>query len=72
MPVNAVAFPYGDSGSDPAVTRTLLQRIGYRAGFLYGGGPNELPAGDRYGLTRLAMGPDTDLGPLLADGDASW
>jgi hypothetical protein len=28
---------------------------------LYGGGPNRLPAADPYRLTRLAVGPDTDL-----------
>jgi hypothetical protein len=28
---------------------------------LYGGGPAHLPAADPYRLTRLAVGPDTDL-----------
>lgn len=41
--------------------RKSLQGTGYRAAFLYKGGPVSLPAADPYRLTRLAMGPDTDL-----------
>jgi peptidoglycan/xylan/chitin deacetylase (PgdA/CDA1 family) len=59
------SFPYGDSGADVKFTRETLNRLGYRAACLYGGGPITLPIMDRYQLTRLAMGPDTDLGKEL-------
>jgi peptidoglycan/xylan/chitin deacetylase (PgdA/CDA1 family) len=68
--VEAIAYPYGDAGRDPEITRALLGQIGYKAAFLYGGGLNDLPASDRYGLMRLAMGPDTELAALLANGGA--
>lgn len=59
--VEVFAFPYGDNGPDPQGTAVALKRAGYRAACLYGGGPNPLPVTDSYRLTRLAMGPDTDL-----------
>jgi peptidoglycan/xylan/chitin deacetylase (PgdA/CDA1 family) len=59
--VDVFAFPYGDNGPDPQATAEALKRAGYRAACLYGGGPNPLPVADSYRLTRLAMGPDTDL-----------
>jgi peptidoglycan/xylan/chitin deacetylase (PgdA/CDA1 family) len=58
------SYPYDDDGANSQVLRKVretLKRAGYRAGCLYGGGPNRLPAGDPYRLTRLAVGPDTDL-----------
>jgi peptidoglycan/xylan/chitin deacetylase (PgdA/CDA1 family) len=64
-PVDAIAYPYGDDGDDPVVLDSLLASAGYRAGFLYGGGVVELPVGNPYRLTRLAMGPDSDLDALL-------
>ena len=57
-------YPYDDDGASSPVLRRVrktLKRAGYRAAFLYGGGPNRLPAADPYRLTRLAVGPDTDL-----------
>jgi peptidoglycan/xylan/chitin deacetylase (PgdA/CDA1 family) len=59
------SFPYGDSCADAIFTGETLERLGYRAACLYGGGPITLPITDRYQLTRLAMGPDTDLGKEL-------
>jgi peptidoglycan/xylan/chitin deacetylase (PgdA/CDA1 family) len=59
--VDVFAFPYGDNGHDPRATADALNRAGYRAACLYGGGPNPLPVADSYRLARLAMGPDTDL-----------
>jgi peptidoglycan/xylan/chitin deacetylase (PgdA/CDA1 family) len=59
------SYPYGDddgaSSQVPRKVRETLRRAGYRAACLYGGGPNRLPAADPYRLTRLAVGPDTDL-----------
>ena len=60
-PVEAFAYPYGDGGTEPRSTGRALERAGYRAGCLYKGGPNPLPIAEPYHLTRLAMGPDTDL-----------
>ena len=64
-PVDVFAFPYGDGGANPAQTTALLRKTGYAAACLYGGGPVTLPVGDSYRLTRLAMGPDTDLAATL-------
>ena len=67
-PVEVFAYPYGDGGSDPPATAAALRQAGYRAACLYKGGPTRLPVADPYRLTRLAMGPDTDLGAALGDG----
>jgi peptidoglycan/xylan/chitin deacetylase (PgdA/CDA1 family) len=58
------SYPYGDDGASSQVLRRVrrtLKGAGYRAACLYGGGPTRLPAADPYGLTRIAVGPDTDL-----------
>jgi peptidoglycan/xylan/chitin deacetylase (PgdA/CDA1 family) len=67
-PVEMFSFPYGDDGVDPQATGQALSRVGYRAACLYKGGPNPLPITNPYRLTRLAMGPDTDLRAALAVG----
>ena len=59
--VEAFAFPYGDSGADPYSTSKLVSSARYRAAFLYGGGPVIFPNVDPYRITRVAMGPDTNL-----------
>lgn len=63
--VEALAYPFGDSGRSPARTVAALERGGYRAAFLYKGGPVWLrpgvPSAERFKLTRIPMGPDTDL-----------
>jgi peptidoglycan/xylan/chitin deacetylase (PgdA/CDA1 family) len=60
-PVEVFAYPYGDGGTEPRSTGRALERAGYRAACLYKGGPNPLPIVEPYRLTRLALGPDTDL-----------
>jgi peptidoglycan/xylan/chitin deacetylase (PgdA/CDA1 family) len=58
------SYPYGADGARSQVlqkVRETLIRTGYQAAYLYGGGPTRLPAADPYRLTRLAVGPDTDL-----------
>jgi len=58
------SYPYGDDGASSQVlwkVREMLKRAGYRAACLYGGGPTRLPAPEPYRLTRLAVGPDSDL-----------
>lgn len=64
--VETLAFPYGDAGANARDTKGALERSGYRAAFLYGGGPMRLPVSDPFCLTRLAMGSDTDLAAELA------
>jgi peptidoglycan/xylan/chitin deacetylase (PgdA/CDA1 family) len=65
-PAEFFSFPYGDDGVDPAATEQMLRQAGYRAACLYGGGPVRTPIKNAYRLTRLAMGPDTDLPAALA------
>jgi peptidoglycan/xylan/chitin deacetylase (PgdA/CDA1 family) len=60
-PVRAFAFPYGDVGRNGHGLDAALHRSGYRAAFLYGGGPVALPVANRYRIPRIPMGPDTDL-----------
>jgi peptidoglycan/xylan/chitin deacetylase (PgdA/CDA1 family) len=60
-PVEVFAYPYGHGGTEPHSTGKALERAGYRAACLYKGGPNSLPIVEPYRLTRLAVGPDTDL-----------
>jgi peptidoglycan/xylan/chitin deacetylase (PgdA/CDA1 family) len=64
-PVEVFAFPYGDDGVNPREVAQILKRVGYRAACLYGGGPNSIPNADPYPLTRLAIGPDTNLQAVL-------
>jgi peptidoglycan/xylan/chitin deacetylase (PgdA/CDA1 family) len=63
--VSTIAFPYGDDGADPQLLRGELERAGYQAAFLYGGGPVAIPIESSYRLTRLAMGPETVIRTLL-------
>ncbi len=65
--VEVFSFPYGDRGARPERIRRALERTGYRAACLYGGGPHRLPITNPYGLCRVAMGPDTDLQAELAE-----
>jgi peptidoglycan/xylan/chitin deacetylase (PgdA/CDA1 family) len=63
-PVEVFAFPYGADGRSAAQRRELrrtLERAGYRAACVYGGGPKRLPIANPYRFPRLAMGPDTVL-----------
>ncbi len=62
------AYPYGDDGADPQALKGELERIGYRAACLYRGGPISFPLANPYRLTRLAMGPDTDMEAVLERG----
>lgn len=62
--VDLFSFPYGDDGDGTAAP--LLERAGYRAAFLYGGGPFVADGTDAFRLSRLAMGPDTCLDAALS------
>lgn len=64
--VELFAFPYGDAGADGDLVRKALQRCGYKAACLYGGGPLDPMAADPYRLDRVAIGRDTDLAAELA------
>ena len=65
-PVELFAYPYGDA-DHPALTEALLGEFGYRAAFLYGGGVVEMPPRATHQITRLALGPDSDLRAMLAE-----
>jgi peptidoglycan/xylan/chitin deacetylase (PgdA/CDA1 family) len=67
-PVEVFAYPYGDGGTEPRSTGRALELAGYRAACLYKGGPNPLPIVEPYRLTRVAVGPDTDLQAALERG----
>lgn len=60
-PAETLAFPFGDGGRDPRRTGEVLRNAGYRAAFLFRGGPTGLPATDPFRLPRFPVGPDTDL-----------
>ena len=64
-PITLFAYPYGDAGADPRQVREQLLNAGYRAACLYDGGLNYGPIRQPYCLSRLTMGPDTDLRGLL-------
>lgn len=59
--IEVFAYPYGDRGAGNPV-----QTAGYRAAFLYKGGPIRLPIDDPFGLSRIPIGSDTDLKKELA------
>lgn len=65
--VEFFAYPFGDSGRDAGVSAELLQRVGYRAACLYGGGAVQIPGADRWRLERLAMGPDSNLAEMVGE-----
>jgi hypothetical protein len=67
-PVELLSYPFGDggdAGADPPVFRRAVARAGYRAACLYKGGVVHWPIADPHRLTRIAVGPDTDLGREL-------
>jgi peptidoglycan/xylan/chitin deacetylase (PgdA/CDA1 family) len=66
--VEFFSYPYGDSGTDPALAEELAKKVGYRAACLYGGDVVNLANANRYRLERLALGMDSDLGALLGEG----
>jgi peptidoglycan/xylan/chitin deacetylase (PgdA/CDA1 family) len=55
-PVSALSYPYGEVGN-----KAVVEATGHRAAFAYGGQPFAPARADRFALTRIAMGPDTDL-----------
>jgi len=65
------AFPFGDTGFDQSFVHSAIQRAGYEAAFLYGGGvfsPRQEPA--PLFLPRLAMGPGVELESMLLESPA--
>jgi peptidoglycan/xylan/chitin deacetylase (PgdA/CDA1 family) len=69
-PAQLFSFPYGDNGKEPALTAALLKKHGYRAACLYGGKKVPFAAANRYKLTRIALGSDSDLAKELDARDA--
>ena len=64
-PVDVFAFPFGDNGKEPRAVEAALHDTGYKAACLYKGGSLTVPTETPYRLTRLPMGPDTDLAAML-------
>jgi peptidoglycan/xylan/chitin deacetylase (PgdA/CDA1 family) len=64
-PVEFMAFPYGDDGKNKEHTKSCLRETGYQAACLYGGDSFVLPPANPYCLSRIAMGPDTNLEEVL-------
>lgn len=65
--VTLFAYPFGDAGADEPFAASAARRAGYRAAFLYGGGPVTLPGANPFRLERLAIGPDSDLAAMLGE-----
>jgi peptidoglycan/xylan/chitin deacetylase (PgdA/CDA1 family) len=63
--VDLFAYPYGDAGANEDRVAKLLQATGYRAACLYKGLWNSVPPANPYRLSRVPMGPDTDLRSVL-------
>jgi peptidoglycan/xylan/chitin deacetylase (PgdA/CDA1 family) len=62
--VRVFAYPSGDYGGDRRLIAACLHEAGYEAACLYsehGGRPARLSTANRYFLSRVPMGPDTDL-----------
>ena len=65
--VSLFSFAYGDDGRASNGVNRMLREAGYRASFLYGGGPLQLPLTNHFAIPRLAMGPETTLADELRD-----
>lgn len=64
-PASLFSFPFGDNSARPDKVDAFLAKHGYRAACLYKGGPLTLPSANRFRLTRIALGADSDLPSLL-------
>lgn len=60
-PVETFAYPYGDGGADADAVDAVLEAAGYRAAFLYKGGVTPVPTPSPFRITRIPVGPDTNL-----------
>lgn len=63
--VDTLAYPYGDDGKQSEKTAAALRAAGFQAAFLYKGGNTQLPTREPYRISRVPMGPDTNLGKWL-------
>jgi hypothetical protein len=57
--------PYDDHGGEASTVASMLEKAGHEAAFVDVGGPQRLPAGNRYRRSRLAIGADTNLSHAL-------
>jgi peptidoglycan/xylan/chitin deacetylase (PgdA/CDA1 family) len=67
--IRVFSFPYGNYGGDRRAIATCLKEAGYQAACLYSSRGRQVvqaPVRARYFLSRLPMGPDTDLAEALA------
>lgn len=64
-PASLFAYPQGDLGKEPEATERLVADAGYTAAFAMGGRVVSLPSADRFRLTRIPVGPETDVRAAL-------
>lgn len=63
--IEALSFPYGDSGFDSLETESILTKAGYIAAFLFDDKLNNPVIDNTFRISRLAVGPDTILDKRL-------
>jgi len=64
-PTKLWSYPFGDAGPEQDSLEERAADLGYLAACLYPGGTVTLPVDNPFRLSRIAMGPDTDLEALL-------
>ncbi len=63
--IDAFSFAYGDDGLNNVQIENMLAEASYAAAFLYKGGPVDVSVAQPYKLSRVPVGPDTDLHLVL-------
>jgi peptidoglycan/xylan/chitin deacetylase (PgdA/CDA1 family) len=64
-PVELFAYPFGHVPGDQQAMCELLERVGYRSAFCFGGGVGTIPNPRRYFLPRVDIYPGDDLANKL-------
>lgn len=63
--IHIFSFPYSDEGRDREETKSILRQAGYKAACLYGSKPGDSSVAHRFGLPRIAVGPDTVMEEII-------
>ena len=64
--IDSISYPYGDWGKDFSLTEKHLLKAGFKSAFLYGGGAFKTNNYHPFQISRIAIGPDTDIKKELA------
>jgi len=67
--VSLFAYPLSDPGESPEL-HPIMRQVGYRAAFMFTGGPILQPISDIYRLPRIPIWRDSDLDAALVQGGA--